>query len=553
MDDNNIDKEYQSLKIPDRQKADKIGDGSLLPDKSIKYSVSPDGGLFYEIEYDACPIKGVGKFVLKSQKIEPQEKDEIRELFYSMRDISRNLRTDYRYNRFFDKAVQHNNALIFYKQGIFMKDFTDDFCGNAELSSYFPNYQMMGYEQLRTYFTWRTRVRNGTVLDTSLSYAFLYIYELLNNIGVENPQDGLDKLMLFWKAFSGFNQTIDKYVIRWLKDYHIYYDLPQPFKEFAEENNLLQDYPQMADASSDFDLFCAVSKYDIRKSAFFTDENKKLITDCWGYVTDKLGEVFLAKGINFENTIFAPTKKMSAWQPFKDTLFYPWLKQPDRRVILSQYEIYVCSHNQWEWNNVIAAESGKRLIGYMMKQMESALRKITKYKFKLSANGSKCSHPMIDELNNCGLSLAKMINAAVLEFYKELTKVVVSVDHNLLDKIRQEALITQEKLIVEEPEEVAIPAQKASDTSARSAEAVLASDVWENLNHALNEMEKKALRIILTDSTQVKRFADNNGIMLEVLIDNINEKAMDFIGDNLLDDELMIYEDYIDNVKEVVV
>ena len=139
-------------------------------------SENKGNGLFYEIEYDSVPVPGVGKYVLKSQKIEEPEKDEIRELFYQMRDISRNHRSKYDFSRFFDRRVQNDNAIIFYEQGLFMKDFEDDYAGNTQLSQYFPNYQMMGYEQLRTYFTWRTRVRKENIVNTSLAYTFLYIY-----------------------------------------------------------------------------------------------------------------------------------------------------------------------------------------------------------------------------------------------------------------------------------------------------------------------------------------------------------------------------------------
>ena len=37
--------------------------------------------------------------------------------------------------------------------------------------------------------------------------------------------------------------------------------------------------------------------------------------------------------------------------------------------------------------------------------------------------------------------------------------------------------------------------------------------------------------------------------MLEVLMDGINEKAMDTIGDSLVDEEFTIYEDYLEEVK----
>ena len=40
--------------------------------------------------------------------------------------------------------------------------------------------------------------------------------------------------------------------------------------------------------------------------------------------------------------------------------------------------------------------------------------------------------------------------------------------------------------------------------------------------------------------------------MLEVLADGINEKAMDAIGDSLMDGEFVLYDDYIQQVKELV-
>ena len=140
--------------------------------------------MYYEIDYDSSPFPGVGKFVQKPEKIAAPKKDEIRERFTEMRDIARAQRGVYDISRFFDRRAQNVDASIFYKQGMFMKDFADSYEKSVPYSQYFPSYQMMGYEQLRTYFTWRAEVRKGNVADTSLSYAFLYIYELLGNIGV---------------------------------------------------------------------------------------------------------------------------------------------------------------------------------------------------------------------------------------------------------------------------------------------------------------------------------------------------------------------------------
>ena len=88
MNGDNTDKRHESYKIPARQQAQEGGAAKALPQTKNATQNSLSDGLFYEIEYGSCPIEGVGKFVLKPQKIEPPEKDDIRELFNSMRDIA---------------------------------------------------------------------------------------------------------------------------------------------------------------------------------------------------------------------------------------------------------------------------------------------------------------------------------------------------------------------------------------------------------------------------------------------------------------------------------
>lgn len=514
---------------------------------------------FYEIEYDACPLPGVGKFVRKSQKVEQPQRDEIRELFYQMRDIAHNYRTMYSSgNRFYDKRVQKENAWIFYKQGIFMKDFEDQFAKTVDYSSYFPNYQMMGYEQLRTYFSWRTKVRQGNVEATSLSYAFLYIYELLHNIGVADAQEGLDRLLFFWQAYRAFDQSLDKYVLRWLKDYHVYYDLQQSFKEFVRDNQLEAHYPELDEADNYFATFGAISKYDIRKSAFYTEDRAQMIQSCFEYTIGRLERVFEEYGIHFEESVFRPTKSMAMWDPFKGALFYHWKRQPDRKVVLSRKEVYVCSNNNWTCSAAVTTESGKKLIGYVMKQMEAVLRQVTKYKYKITADSDTVSHEAVKILRAKGVSLETVVTDAVREFYREVTKTVVKVDPGALSRIREEALITQEKLTVEEEDEwllgALVPSSDMQESSVphQNAETATELNPWTHLKNALSEIETQALSILLNGTSDIKQFADEHSIMLEVLIDGINEKAMDYVGDSLLDEEYNIYDDYAEQVREMV-
>ncbi|HQM97347.1 MAG TPA: tellurite resistance TerB C-terminal domain-containing protein, partial [Clostridia bacterium] len=78
-----------------------------------------------------------------------------------------------------------------------------------------------------------------------------------------------------------------------------------------------------------------------------------------------------------------------------------------------------------------------------------------------------------------------------------------------------------------------------------------ASDIWDMLKEGLCKNELKALDVIIVNG-DLKKFADESGIMLEVLVDGINEKAMDYIGDNILDEDMAIYEDYEEYIKGMV-
>ena len=391
--------------------------------------------MYYEIEYDSSPFPGAGRFVLKSQKVELREKDPVRERFEKMRDIARNYRFSvYGSNRFYDARVRWETARVFYKQGVFMQDFADDYEGFAEYSSYFPNYQMMSYEQLRTYFTWRTKVRQGVLEKTSLSYAYLYLYELITNLGVDSPLAGLEQLMWFWQEYRELDAALDNHVPAWIKDYHIYYDLPHTFSEFVEGVGLQQYYPELASQENRFDLYCSISSYNIRKSTFVSEEKLPLFQESVGRVLERLSVLLADNGVSLEDTIFQPMKSMAVWQPFKDSLFFPWNSQPDRAVMISQKEMYVCSNNSWGVSRVITTDRGKKLLGYLFKQTEAVLRRLMGFKHKLTADASLLTHEAVQILKNTGGSLEKLVTETVTFVYREATKTVVKVDVGNLQK-----------------------------------------------------------------------------------------------------------------------
>jgi hypothetical protein len=483
-------------------------------------------GGFAEIDIGPRPsssaVRLPFKLVPASQLVPPRRKEPVREKIYEMRRLASS------------NPFGRQDAKLFFEQAKFMEDHEDDYDGAAAgFFMYYPDYQHMGYEQLRTYFSWRTKTRRGEIQPVPLSYVFVYIYELLNGVGVESPSDGLNKLMELWRARREESPELDRYVPRWLKDYHIYYDLPRGFEDFARENGLLRHFPELfmfsADAESCLALWNAASTYDISKSRFY-ESSADIIRECFFVVIKAVGPLC-------ESMFYRRAFEGASWFPFSRAVFYPRHKQRDRTVHVGR-ETYYCKNDNWTYNAAVRHVYSRELAGNVIKKTEACLRSATGYRFKLTTN------PTAD--------LDAAIEKAVAEHLREKNRTVVNVDAESLKRIRLEALDTQDKLLVsEEAEELYDPTEAQENES--EANLPTLSEGWDGLRTALTETELGAIRLVL-EGGDVKAFADAHGVMLEVLADGINEKAADHIGDSLLelDGGVYIYDEYKNKAAEMV-
>ena len=454
------------------------------------------------------------------QSIGQRASDPVRQRFFDMRSLAGS------------NPFARNDADLFYKQAKYMEDFTDDYQGNEPFINYCPYYQQMGYEQLRTYFTWRARARGGEMPQTSLSYLYLYIYELLSQVGAEGPSGGLNKLMTVWTAGRDWEPSLDTYLPQWLKDYHICYELPGGFAEFVESFGLRRYYREAFFTTDDLLLWNGVSGYDVTKSKFFQAGNDTLLYDCFAAVL----QAVRASGVVFERLLLYNAVKVP-WRPFQNALARVPHKQPDRRVDMPGGETYICKDGNWTATLPIRNAGQKELVGYIIKKTEACLRHAVNYTFKIQADASVPFLPQ--ELFT---SVGATIERAVREFYADLTRTVVTVDHTNLARIRKEALGTQEKLTVPEaesgqPAPLLLPAtpEPARGDTPRTPQTV----------------ESEALAVLLEGAKTLKQFAGERGVMPEILADSINEKAVDYFGDNLLDDDMAIYDEYKDKAREM--
>ena len=120
------DKEYEAFQIFEQIQGDAVEEAELEPEEKPQQGrTSAKETPYYEIEYDSCPMPGVGKFVLKSDKISAssRELDPVRQLFNQMRDMARENRfLTFSHSKFYDKRIQQENAKLFLSEEMPMRE-----------------------------------------------------------------------------------------------------------------------------------------------------------------------------------------------------------------------------------------------------------------------------------------------------------------------------------------------------------------------------------------------------------------------------------------------
>ena len=75
---------------------------------------------------------------------------------------------------------------------------------------------------------------SGNTIKAPMPFVFIYIYELLNCIGAETPEECFNLLRDFCRDYKDIDDTISRYVDNWLIDFIVYNEL---------DTNLAKDIP----------------------------------------------------------------------------------------------------------------------------------------------------------------------------------------------------------------------------------------------------------------------------------------------------------------------
>ncbi len=459
---------------------------------------------------------------------------------------------------------------LFYRQGKLMEDFEDDFDYHGQFIRYFPTYQGMNDFQLRGYFSWRTKARRGEIRETSLSFVFVYFYELIHQIGVSTVREGFDAIQRLWTAYREIDKSIDRYARLWLKDYVVYYGLEKELFEQVSDwdtDSLLQvlDRPEEYDEDRLFPAIEALSTYHFQRSRFYREypEDVKAVV-CRVFL--KLSEYYEKhRKRSLCEKLFGRGGSYP-YLMFQSAVFYDRMRYQSYEYRISDLREFSCKNGKWRYRTAFAGGGASKELGALLRTIDAMMREAYQFSSPLKAqSATKLLTGMIE----------KEIEG-VLEEKSRNALPKVEIDLSRLQGIRQAAQLTQEKLLTEEEKELPSEERASQEKSGSLEAARPRSEKPEGLKDVkqysflekpvekaenlpeepsdLDPVETELLSLLLKGES-VSQLLRRERVMLSVLADGINEKLFDRFGDTVLvfdGEEVRLVEDYQEELKGMV-
>ena len=492
-----------------------------------------------------------------------------------------------------------SEAELFFRQGLLMADFEDDCPYNGTFKSYFPTYNAMSDRQLRGYFTWRAQVRRGNIEETSTSFAFLYLYELICGIGVDDPHDGFDKIKAFWDAYRAFEPGIDRFARVWLQDYAVFHGLDPKLlrdsKTVMFDNALIElrraardlapasvpsgqapkrrkisepTLPLPPDEAREERLMAAInalSTYNLNNSRLNHSHHRDLRhVACAVYVRmaryyDTHRKTGIVASLFGEETAMPYTM-------FASAVFFAPERHVDCEYRLDPIHIYRCQNGFWECMRIHGSRQKSSKLGEMMRACDQCLRPAL-----------DPAHPLKEE--KVPKYLAKIIDdeiVAWLSWDAAHQPVKIDIDLSQLGHIRSAAAQTREALLIDEEreddaledaEEVDSGQPEAEPAANMVAEPVVtairqdeadeptipteqfgvvapllapaptpATAMPADITSALAPAAEDYLRALLEqNAAQAASAVARSGQSEDMLVDSINEALFDLVGDTVIE------------------
>lgn len=437
--------------------------------------------------------------------------------------------------------------------------------------SYWPTYGHMTGAQSRWYFFWRDEVRQGRYPKTDLSYIFLHIYELINGVGWDGPEDGCRQLGLLWGAYRDTYKRLDQYLGGWIADFSFVHKLDIPLSEIvARSRGLAGDLAELelfrclsaAPEQLSFEVLTVMSDYDISKSKFYAGEGKtaaeryipQVVALIDAYVSRKHGSNLI--------TMFPPgppvvRERYLFRSAVYDISLYGYSvlvpvvrisKSPPLRSLITR--LFRLTENKLR---ALMGYRGRLKDVKVDADMEDLVTRFLQREFRKAEQEEKGPAIVIDqrkleqlasdsEIVRTLLSVEETIETgngilAALEWGGQSAEAGSSdSDQTAGDDI---ARVTESEIEVGVPEESKVKDVAGAYAAVDKVKYEAENDSWTLFAFALSPLQRDVVLALADEDglADVHRLAAGGGTMAELLFDEINELAMDILSDLIIDGE----------------
>ncbi|WP_334073145.1 TerB N-terminal domain-containing protein [Paenibacillus sp. A14] len=462
---------------------------------------------------------------------------------------------------------------------------------------YWPTYEEMQPAQLKWYLHWRGEVRAGRYPDTDLSYLFVYLYELIHGIGWREPSQGFELIRRVWQEYRQRYPKLDLYAREWLYDFALVFglDLPrmEPLLKFprnlSTELRELEWYRRFTaePLGLSWDMLTPLLDYEVEKSRFYTGQGRKdlqqyapkVVSLVDGYMSKAQGNRLLAR--------FKPREKKVKRHLFRSAVYdfelhgrsvpvtvLPVSEHPPLRdyvtqlVRLTENKLRELTGFKGKLRGIAVEPDVEQLVDrFLRKELEQRKAEEAKArapKVKINTVKLRKLQKESDEVRD--LLLAEELAGAGEAPWGEPAPVAGPIagsepgrrkpgkrkqagpEQAELDFERGWLAFADEsesEIPVTEPEMREFPAaaiemsEPPAPFSDRNPEAEGLPAVWRGMYARFGGAHLQMLSALLNgeDASSLYAIAEQAGSMPELLLDEINEIAMEEIGDLLVDGE----------------
>ena len=507
------------------------------------------------------------------------------------------------------RNVAFGRALDFYLQGTSVADYRDTSAWHGIFRWQHPTYRDMDNAQLRGYFAWRTRflehtdsqdhaAATGSIsaaasddawYDTCVAFAKVRVYEIICGI-IPDPEQGYQELTRIAKDYAWQDTRFAASLAQWIRGYIIDHDLTAHITDdlFPEtiRDRMITTLTNPAETIDEeyLDAAIHVSAYHVDTSAF-TRRHRGIVQYSLRRICQAVDRYLREqRHTSLADVCFGQPTTIDAVRLFPDAVYLDtqrYRPQADygmmKRVVNEPQTVVIDPIRSYRWTTdghwhltAYATDLAGRVFGDIMRVCDRQLRRHHHFGHDMKAPPSGgLAHALIPVIDQ---AIDEIERARLIASRPHIT-----IDMHELARIRHDADITRDALIVDEQdaqaesttestikpstEQPAIPPQteqagappnEAETTSAPQSTPTPAPAPTTPHDGTATDPEHFLVRSLLNHEPyedELRRRHES----VSMLVDRINERMMDDIGDTVIEfdgDRPVIIEDYEDDLRQ---